>query len=114
MKHRFVYVAAIALIASGLVFAQSSTAPNTQDTQSGSVMTTAPQASGQTDVQQNAMPCESSKANTNSQAPGSMSAYQGAGRTPEAGLNRGDQGTTNYHVDTEHVEIEQGRADAGR
>ncbi len=108
MKYRFVYVAAVALMASGLVLAQSSTTPSMQDTQSGSSIMTAPQTSGQT----GAVPCESSKANT-SQVPGSMSANQGAGRTPEAGLNRGEKGTTNY-VDAEHVEIEQGRADAGR
>jgi hypothetical protein len=111
MKHRFVYVAALALMASGLVLAQSSTTPSTQDTQSGISTTTAPQASGQTDVQQNAMPCESSKANTNNQHPGSMAAYQG---TSQAGMNQGESRATHYVVDPNHVEIEQGRVDAGR
>jgi hypothetical protein len=113
MKNRFVYVAAVALMTSGLVFAQSSTTPSTQDTQSGSSMTTAPQTSGQTDVQQNAVPCESSKANPNYQQPGSMAANQGTSQTPESRLNRGEK-DTKYHVDTKHVEIEEGRADAGR
>jgi hypothetical protein len=72
---------------------------------------TAPQTSGQTDVQQNAVPCESSKANTNNQQPGSMAAYQG---TPQAGMNQDKSGATHYVVDPNHVEIDQGRADSGR
>ena len=98
-------VASPLILVMGLAFTQA---------QSGYAQTQAPsdtQTNRASDVEQNAVPCESSKANTNNQQPGSMAAYQG---TQQAGMNQDKSGATHYVVDPNHVEIEQGRVDAGR
>lgn len=110
MKNRFVYVAAVALMASSLVLAQSSTtSQDTQDTQSGSSVTTAPQTGGDNMSNENQSPCVTSQADQNGKMPGSMAAS--ADQTP--GMNR--MGMTD-NSDRDHFYSDYdaaGRADAG-
>jgi hypothetical protein len=112
MKSKFVYVATVALMASGMAFAQSNSqgtnSQGTMDSQSGSSTSAAPQA-GHTDAQGD-LPAvkegetqsgKASKANPKEERPGSMGApetpNQGRspkGETPATGIQNGQWGTT--------------------
>ncbi len=113
MKSRFVYVTLVALMASGMVLAQSGTSPSTQDAQSGSAVTAAPQGqnvdgqSNSSAAKENGMPCQSSKAESNSGMPGAMSANQGA---------KGEGSETNQKTGefSSYSDTDPGRVDAGR
>jgi hypothetical protein len=69
---KLMYVATVALMASGMVWAQSSISPSTQDTQNGSSTTNAPQTSRDTEMRSD-VPCEEMTVDP-SQRPGAMGA----------------------------------------
>lgn len=109
MKNRVMYVAAVALMASGMVFAQSST----QDTQSGRSATVTPQTSG------NTAPCAASNdsaelnGNVNRERPGAMGApvtanpeWKGKRSTQQTDMNDNEKPN-----DEDSVSL---RVDAGR
>lgn len=105
MKNRFLNVGAVALMASSMLWAQSST---TQDaTQSGKSVMAVPQTEGNTNVQQ--APCGNPSADLKSERPGAMSANQEM-RSSQADLNMGKKGKT---PDTSS-DVEAERSEAGR
>jgi len=105
MKSRFLYVGAVALMASGMLWAQSNT---TQDaTQSGNSVTAIPQTEGNPDVQQ--APCGNSKADLKSGEPGAMSANQDM----SSSATEPNMGKKDRAPDTAS-DVEAERAEAGR
>jgi hypothetical protein len=106
--NKFMYVATVALMASGMVWAQSSATPSTQDTKGGSSVTTAPQTGGQSD-----------KADPNLKQPGAMSAPETANQvtsakdaTPAKGMEKHKKSKTDNTAYDDYDAA--GRADAGR
>lgn len=87
MKNKFVFVAAIALIASGMVFAQSGTTQSTTDSQTGNPAASAPQTSGQSNDMPAAKPGDSQTdktppANLPNDRPGAMGAPESPSTNP--------------------------------
>jgi hypothetical protein len=89
MKSKFVFVAAIALIASGMVFAQSGSTQSTTDSQSANPAASAPQTSGHTDA--NDLPAAKTSdpqtdktppANVPNERPGAMGAPESPSTNP--------------------------------
>jgi hypothetical protein len=109
---KIMYVATVALMASGMVWAQSSTTPSTQDTTSGRSVTNAPQTVEQSEMRSD-VGCSDSAAEPN-RKPGAMSAPETANQatSPKGATPAKCQGRSKKSASDDYDAAE--RAEAGR